>query len=61
MGFFDKILIQKGEGIPVNITDLNQEHYEAFLHMTSQLKEVYFEELKKSGRDPIKFEEDEKV
>ena len=41
MGFFDKIFIQKGEGIPVDITDLNQEQYESFLEMTMQLNVAY--------------------
>ena len=53
MGYFDKIFIQKGEGIPVNIIDLDQAQYEAFLHMTTQLKEAYFKALKESGKNPI--------
>lgn len=59
MEFFDKILIQKGEGTPVDITDLDQTQYEAFLHMTTQLKKVYFKILKETGKDPINYPKNE--
>lgn len=59
MAYFDKIFIQKGEGVNVDITELDQTQYEAFLHMTTQLKKAYFKALKESGKDPINYSKDE--
>jgi hypothetical protein len=53
MGFFKKILIQTNEGDVVDITDLNQMQYEAFLQGMAQLNELYYKSLAEQNIKPI--------
>jgi len=52
MGYFNKILVQiLGTEKLVDITELDQDHYESFLEAMSKLREAYIRTAKELGRD----------